>query len=298
MPEILTLSERRISGTGLILPDSADLIHRRYTLFADIIRKPLTPYLNRESEPPETYYGVISLMKNDYVLQTLPIKYDAQIWYFDADISGQTLIAVKCEYLGVLESFANLGTALGLTVTLVENTIGDYRNLPLQWDSINIKCFADCAIQFVLKALTYDFCETDYKDPAIPAQPPAKPEIVSPGVGTDVSDPYPGDGVTDPVQIDKDFVPPPLGNVCQAYTLRFTVQFQVGENPPDEAEYSTNTFGPVSQDFRVKDGQPNVLETQHRGNPLIGGCGAYEYRDIRSFGSGTEILSWSNIRIE
>jgi len=208
MAEIITIETRRISGTGLILPSSADMNYRRYTLFADIIRKPRTPYLNRESDPPETYYGVISLMKDGYVVQTYKIQFDAQIWYFDADITGQVMNTIKCVYDGILVSFENLGTALGLTVTSVENEVTGWKNLPLQWDSIRVKCFADCAIQLVLKGLEYDFCEPDDEIPSEPPEPPKKPETVAPGVGTDISLPYDNDTVTNPAQIDQDFVPP------------------------------------------------------------------------------------------
>lgn len=297
MGEILAIAQRRISGTGLILPAFADLKHRRYTLFADIIRKPRTPYLNRESQPPETYYGVISLMKDGYVLQTYKIKFDSQIWIFDADISGEVLIAVKCQYLGVLQTFVNLGVALNLVPISVENTIGNYKALPLQWDSINVQCFADSAIQFVLKALTYDSCETDYLDPEIPAQPPNKPAAVPPGIGTNIDPAYSGDTTTNPVQIDRDFEPAPIGQFCVGHTLSWTYTYSVNGAPIQTTNAASAVLGPVSVAFRTKPGEPNVLQTKHRGSPFFGGCQEYEYRDILSTGAGTVILSWYNIAV-
>lgn len=298
MAEIITISTRRISGIGLIRPTSAQLKYRRYYLYADIIRKPKTPYLNRDSDPPETYYGVINLLKDDYVYCTYKIKFDAEIWIFDADITGQVINTIKCEYLGVLESFANLGTALGLVVTSVENTIRDYKNLPLQWDSIRIKCFAESAIQFTLKALEYDVCTPADKDPRDPPAPPAKPESVPPGIATNISDPYANDSITKPAEIDKTFVPAPLGNTCTPYTLRFSMITTTSGDPPKTQEGVTSVWGQVSLAFRLKPGNSSILQTMHRGNPQIQGCGNYEYRDIASLGAFTQILSWSNIRIE
>lgn len=297
MAEILFIAERRLSGTGLIIPDPTDLIHRRYTLFADIIRKPKTPYLSRDSEPPKTYYGVINLMKNGYVTQTFKIEYDAQMWNFDADISGQTLIAVKCAYLGTLETFLNLGVKLNLQPFVVDNTIANYKNLPLEWDSIIVKCFADCAIQFVLKAIPYDSCSQDYLNTQDSAIPPVKPQIVDPGIATSISPAYPGDTITSPAAIDLTFVPPPLGNACQAYVLSLTLLVSTSSNPGFMINRSTNVYGPVSLDFRTKEGQPNVLQAQHRGNPQIQGCQPLAYRDIVSLGSGENIISWSNVTI-
>lgn len=295
MAEIITIATRRISGTGLIIPSSADLNYRRYTLFADIIRKPRTPYINTNSSPPKTFYAIISLMKNDYVTQTLKVEFDAQIWTFDADITGQVINTIKCEYVGVLQSFANLGTALGLTVTSVENAIADFKNLPLQWDSIRVKCFGDSAIQFVLKGLEYDVCSPADAIPRAAPTAPTKPAVIAPGTPTNISSAYSGDSITNPAPIDLTFIPPPIGNVCQAYTLSFSVTTTTAGAAPVTVQRSTAVYAPVLEVFRVKAGQPNVLETQHRGNPLVGGCATYQYRDIATFGAGTTILSWGNI---
>lgn len=219
MADIIEITSRRISGTGQIILAEDEVNYRRYTLYADIIRKPLTPFLDRKYEPPQTFYGYINLMRQGYVLQTLRLSYDAQIWNFDADISGQNIVAIKCEYLGILQSFANLGTALGLTVISVENTIDEYSFLPLQFDSMIIKCNAQCAIQFVLKALPYDFCETRYGLPAFSPPAPDKPTPVLPGVPTEISPPYEGDTITDPAQIDKDFAATRPGTWDITYTL-------------------------------------------------------------------------------
>lgn len=261
MAEILTISIRRISGTGLILLSSADMNYRRYTLFADIIRKPRTPYLNTNSSPPKTFYGVISLMKNDYVVQTYKIEFDAQIYTFDADITGQAINTIKCVYDGILVSFENLGTALGLTVISVENDITLWKNLPLQWDSIRVQCFGDCAIQLVLKGLKYDFCEADDEIPGPPPTPPAKPTSVSPGVATNISPAYTNDTLTAPAPIDLTFVPPPIGNQCQQYSV--LVQYNNTLNQP--VQEVRPFYGPIGRVRSVPNGSGSRLEIECRG---------------------------------
>lgn len=225
MAEILEIATRRISGTGLILPTSEQLKHRRYYLYADIIRKPRTPYLNREIEPARTFYGYISLTKDDYVYCTYKIEFDAQMWIFDADITGQVMNTIKCEYRGILGAFVNLGVSLGLTPVNVVNTIDEWKNLPLQWDAIKVKCYADCAIQFVLKALEYDICNDNQKDPKQPPPPPPKPTPVPPGTGTDISPPYDDDPTTEPAPIDEDIVPPPEPKIGEPACSRWMITF-------------------------------------------------------------------------
>lgn len=297
MAEIFTIAERRISGTGLILPTPSQLNYRRYTLFADIIRKPRSPYFSAETSPPKTFYGYISLMKGDYVLQTYSIQFDAEIWYFDADITGQVVNNLKCVYSGVLQSFANLGTALGLTVTSVENAIADFKNLPLQWDSIRVKCYADTAIQFVLKGQEYDACSEADKVPREPAAAPTKPVAVAPGVATNISPAYSGDTITDPATIDDSFVPPPVGIDCQPYTLSFDYTFSLSGGPPQSGSQSLPVYGPVSTNLRIKTGINGVIETEHRGFPVFQGCQAYGYKDVLSIGSTREILTISNVLV-
>lgn len=297
MAQIFTIAERRLSGTGVIIPTAAQLNYRRYTLFADIIRKPRSPYINTKSDPNETYYGVISLIKSGYVVRTYPIQFDAQVWTFDADITGQVINTIKCEYIGVLISFINLGTALGAQLTSVVNAIADFKNLPLEWDSIRVKCFGDCAIQFALKAIEYDTCNEADKVPSNPPPPPTKPAIVSPGIATNISPAYPGDTITSPAPIDLTYVPPPLGNVCQAVTLRWDMQVSTQGAPPTTVGGAIALYGPISQAFSLKPGQSNVLQTSHRGYAASQGCQVAAVRDIISLGATSVILSWSNIRI-
>lgn len=284
MAQILTIATRRISGTGLILPTSTELKYRRYYLYADIIRTPISPYLNRDTEPPESYYGVISLTKDSYVYCTYKIRFNAQMWIFDADISGQLMNTIKCEYLGVLQSFANLGTALGLTVTSVENTIRDYKNLPLQWDSIKIKCFADSAIQFTLKALEYDFCTAADEIPRDPPTPPTKPAIVAPGIATNIDPAYSGDTTTSPAPIDLTYVEPPIGNQCQQYN----VLVQYGNTLNEPVEESRPFYGPIGRVRKVPNGSGSRIEIECRG---IGnqGCQAFGWYTFTTSNSANNL---------
>jgi hypothetical protein len=252
----------------------------------------MTPYFNRNHEPPQTFYGYLSLVKDGYVTQTLSLQYDAQKWTFDADISGQNLIAIKCEYLGILQSFANLGTALGLTVISVENTIANYQYLPLQWDRIICKCEADCAIQLSLFGLEYEACQAEYIDPAGSPIPPLKPTPVSPGVPTDISPPYSGDTITQKATIDESFVPPPLGAACQVGVLNFDVVYRNRDGVTITDPIRVAVRGQVGRTWRSP--SAGLGQLQHQGFPA-GPCESFDYRDVISLGSTVTILDITNI---
>lgn len=287
-----TIDNRRISGTGQLQLSPAQLQYRRYSLFADIIRKPRTPYFNRKYEPPQTFYAYISLMKLGYCLKTFPMKYDAQIWSFEPDICGQALIATKCEYLGVLQSFANLGTALGLTVTSVENTIDAYSFLPLQWDSIIVKCYADTAIQLVLSGLPYDVCQDRYLSPVAGPFAPIKPTQISPGTATQISPPYPQDTITNPADIDKTYVPPAQGTACVPGVLTFTINYELFGTPSTTTR-SLNVYGQVGNSGRSV--TPGVAQIQYQGLVSQGGCQTFDWRDVESLGPFANITSVTGI---
>lgn len=286
------IETRRISGTGIIILSPNNTKLRRYTLFADIIRKPFTPYLNRRYEPPQTFYGYLSLVKDGYLTQTLSLQYDSQKWTFDADISGQNLVAIKCEYLGILQSFANLGTALGLTVTSVQNTIANYQYLPLPWDRIICKCVGDCAIQLSLFGLEYEACVEQYRDPSPNPIPPLKPASVRPRTPTNISPPYAGDTTTQKAPIDETYTPLPVGVACQVGTLTFTARYLPFQGQPLNENVSTSVRGKVELIWRSP--SPGVVQIKTQGFPNES-CRALDWTTVLSRGGTTTILDVSNI---
>lgn len=220
MPTIVDIETRRISGTGILRVPAEMANMREYYLFADIIRTPISRYLTVSSSPSQTFYGRLSLQREGYVTDVFNLSYDAQKWVFTPDISAQTLIAVKCAYLGILETFADLGEALGLTLESVTNTIDDYKFLPLQFDTICLQCYSTSAIQLNLKGLTYDSCRDDYLAPAPSAEPPNKPTPVESGIPTDISEPYDNDDITQRSPIDDGYIPVTEGTWLLTFTNR------------------------------------------------------------------------------
>jgi len=142
----------------------------------------------------------MNFLRGNYVIFTQQIKYAAQAFEFNPDISAQTLIALKCHFDGVNQSFVNQNVALGLTVTSVENPIEDYTVLPLSWDTVKVVCYGSSAIRLRIYGIEYDTCNADYTSPMpIGEIPEPEPGIVA------MDEPLSGDyGVSPPYDAETD----------------------------------------------------------------------------------------------
>jgi hypothetical protein len=255
--EWVTAEERKISGKGVLRvpPGNEDKQIRAYILFASVVRPPRNKYANYNWNPPRSRYANMSFFRNSYLMHTLAMEYEYQAWDGINDISGQTLIAVKCMYDGVLQTFVNLANAMsatpggvGLFVTQVENTIKEYKNLRLAWDEIRVQCYADTAINLRLDVLPYDVCDANYMQDEPPPPSPIPPPPVPPGTPIlDISEPYEpseqpetgDDGDTAPFPGDSPILPPeypPPGR-----TVRLTILWSQSGQPPTESSMYVTT---------------------------------------------------------
>lgn len=217
-----TLETRVISGKGILRidKDAPDFKKSKVlTVYCNVIREPLTPYKNYNYNPPQSQYAYLVFLREDYVVRTEQLKYEQQCFDFYPDISAQTLYAVECAYAGILQSFVNLGIALGAIPTTVTNNIEDWRHQDLFFDTIKVVCYASTAVQIDVVSNSYDLCpEQTSPEPPPPPPPPEPPPKLPPDTPLDedtipVSPPYDGaddDGDTTPFDGDQP-PPPPLG---------------------------------------------------------------------------------------
>lgn len=230
MAEWDVIQERTISGKGVLKVPSDVVKNRAYVLFGTVVRKPTNPYLNYNWNPARARYATLCFLRQGYLINSLPFEYEKQVWDGVNDVSGQTLVAVKCAYAGILQTFANLSLALaqtpgsvGLAPIYVENSIQDYENLRLSWDEIRVQCYADTAISLRLSALPYDICdEVDNDDKTAP--PPPDPILpIPPGTPIEADPPYnedtSDDGNTEPYPGDEPLPPEPCVTVIRGAGL-------------------------------------------------------------------------------
>lgn len=258
---------RLISGKGVLKVIPAQLVYRSYSLFIQVVRKPKQEYLNYNYNPPKSRYATLTFLKDNYVVKEHSVSYPLEKIYEEPDKCGQTLIAVKCAYQGLLESFVNQNLALGLIVTGVTNSIIGYTTLSLEWNEIRVVCYADTAVQLRLYAEDYLACNNSYKVPNPGAPTPASiPEVPSgtPLTGDNApSTPYDyptsDNGNTEPYPGDEIEVPPEYQD-CAAVVV--TYAWQISGFPPGQS--IARVFAPVGG-LRIKPTDPTGVECLCKG---------------------------------
>lgn len=218
---MVELARRIISGKGKLKldKDSEDFKKAKIiTVFADVLRPPINSYANYNYNPPRGRFATLNFMYQGYVVKSEAMDFDSQAWIFYPEINYQTGYALQCSYQGVLESFANLGLALGVTPISIVNKIEDWTHTDLFWDEILVVCYADTAITLIAESTRYDLCpDQEGKEPDPPPPPPNLPppvpvgEPLGVGGNPPVSPAYDEEndgGDTEPFP-DDSFPPPP-----------------------------------------------------------------------------------------
>lgn len=251
MADYELIEDRLISGRGVLKVGESNVKRRHSILYLDVVRLPRNPYLNNNYNPPRGKYAFLTFIREGYVVADASMEYRRQLVESVHDVAGQTLIAVKCAYDGLLTSLEVLSAALGLTVYPRTDLIKDYENLQLGWDEVRFSCYADTAIQARLYTLQYDSCTGDRDDQKKPPTPPAPLPLVP--IGTpigDISAPYDDDtsddGNTAPYPGDE--IPPdpnePPGLDCAKYTVVVRVYTDFAPNP-DYRDFTVRVYGKV-----------------------------------------------------
>lgn len=230
MADFETIQERNISGSGVLRVPSDIQKRRLVILYASVIRKPKSQYLNLNYIPPRSRYAFLTFMRNGYVVGEGAMEFEQQSYDTVSDITSQNLIAIKCAYEGILQTFTNFALAMGLAPISVVDLIKDYEYLSLGWDEVRVKCYADTAINLKLVRLPHDACDPQKDKPRKPPPPPPPPPPVPPGTpieGIDppYDDPDNPDNVTQPYPGDEPPPPPdePPGQQCIKYSFTLSV---------------------------------------------------------------------------
>lgn len=264
--------QRIISGKGLLkVPDTATK-SRYFLLYADIVRYPKNEYRNLNYNPYRSRYATLLFLRGGYVIQEAAMEYSKQQWSLIPDLSGQTLIAVKCAYEGTLISFANLATGLGLPIIQYTDLIKDYENLSLGWDTAQVVCYADTVIRLSLYGDFYASCSIEKDKQQKGGNPPPPPPSVPPGTPiTDTSTvklskpyDYPNDGGnTVPYPSDQT---PPQFDQCSTVTVVFTYT-RVLDGVTSQQTFSVQGKAPVvSADIsEIIDGGSSIFLTDAAG---------------------------------
>lgn len=183
---------RIISGKGILIIPEEFKTARDFALVLDILRLPSQQYLNFAYNPPKGGYGLLTFNRNGRTLFSEQMIFDPQEWDYQNDPTGQALIAIKCVYTGILQTFFNLGNALSLPSISVTNNTTEMSFSETIWDTVKAVCYANTQIQLRLYARQWDACgeEPISFSSALPPDdnPPTKKLPGTPA--TDNSPPY------------------------------------------------------------------------------------------------------------
>lgn len=308
MADYTIAEERLISGKGVLKVSADEDNFRHAYLILDVVRNPTQPYLNNNWNPPRAKYAFLTFRRNEYVIGNAYMEWERQMYDTVPDITSQNLIAIKCQYQGVLQSFANLGDALGVNPVSITDLIKDYESLSLQWDEVLIKCYADTAIQARLYYLLDDTCNLESrKRKRIPPPPPPLPKV-PPGTAIgDISEPYDGEddgGNTEPYPGDEIPPPPdPQPSPCDKLLVTVRVGFQNGTFVDAVGVGSTGglQYAPVVQAF--VETAPGVTRARVQGGAAVGsascdGTTNYNLLYSQSFNPANPIISAEITNIE
>lgn len=307
------LVERNISGRGIVRidKDSSDVKESRIiSVSTSVLRYPTNRYINNNYNPTRSRYGTMNFMREKSVLLSVPIEFDNQVLDFPPESCYQNIYALICVYDGILRSFANLGTALGLTVIQEENRIKGFRHNDSLFDEIKIVCYADTAITVSVYSVPFDLCE-DEQGNTTPTPPPA-PEPPYPneepgGGRVPVGSPLTGDKAVSPAYDGEDddgdtvpfpgdeptpVEPPPEGGSCVQYLVVVSyTQVSTGQR---QNNGGVRVYGEYIPQVRVSPVSPRYVEFYCRG-VLFTGCqpemGWYGVADAQTEAADPAIVS-------
>ena len=249
-----TLGTRYISGTGQYQIIEPSTPPRYYSILVDVLRPPKVFFPSNKYSPQRQRYATMVSLRGGYVIGEYAIDYARYRIDLLADDSGQTLIAVKCAYQGILQTFYNLGNALSLPSISIVDLVVSFTSINFLPDTLQFVCEDSTFIQV---SVVYDFYDTcnpgtpKEKKPPIPPPTPTPPAPVSPATSLSslISPAYPsGDSVTSPNSLDV-YTPPalPHGVAGLQYTVSWTFDLLNTNDTFYQTENGTGTiYGPIT----------------------------------------------------
>lgn len=218
--------ERVISGRGLIKLDDRFRECKRIILYADVIRRPSSEYLNVTWNPDKGFFANAVFCLREYAGASYPMHYSQQMFTVHENDSQQLGASLVCALDNVLDSFVQYAIAQGIPYTK-NNSITSHKYSAFVYDTFRFVCYGGCAISLRMVGELVEKCKPgDAPSDYPPPPPPPSREPVPPGVPVVVDKPYedenPGslDTVPDPIDRDPPPVELPFGEPCVLYNVR------------------------------------------------------------------------------
>lgn len=206
--------QRMISGKGIItIPEDWGGALQIF-LYTSLARDVQTPSKNLTFNPDKGFYAHICFCIDDYVLYSLDVNFEQQVFLIHDQQPSQNLLSLICAYDGILDSFVQLGDAISVVISRT-NLIKSHQYLRFRPNKIRFECFSSCALQLTLKGTKLDRCNLEDGTSSPPPPPPPPYPKVPADVPVIVDPPEPGDDEgedTSPFPIDQFPDPDPQPN--------------------------------------------------------------------------------------
>lgn len=211
------VTERIISGTGVLRLPPLESAVRYYSVLVDVIRLPVDIDRSFKYSPFRQRFATVTALRNGYVIDEFFVNYTNCRYDYLINEPGQVLLALKCAHKQSLSLLSNSGTP-------ETSVIEEFSNLSMIWSELRFCCHSNTGLRVSLYRELYDQCSDDYREKAPPPPPPPPVPSDSNVPIQDVSPPYvDDDDVTSKYPDDEYFQPEPpefpIGNQCAGYDV-------------------------------------------------------------------------------
>lgn len=226
--------ERIISGKGIItIPEDWDEA-LQILLYTSVVRDVVTPSKNLTFNPDKGFYAHICFCIDDYVLYTLDVNFETQVFVIHDQQPSQNLLSLICAYGGILSSLVDIANAVSAVIT-PPSRINEHPYLQFKPNKIRFECFSSCALMLTLRGTKLDRCNPEDGSPTPPSPPPPGFPTVPPGTPIRVSPAEPDDPGgqdTSPFPIDM-FPDPEPEPTCGLFDVTYGIFNPSGEESED-----------------------------------------------------------------
>lgn len=162
-----------MSGAASInLLELSDKLYRVYVLSVEIMRDSASEYINKRHLPYRGYYGNFAISKDGFVTYFADINYPLQRWTLPYDLCNELQRMIPCIDQEIMQSIANLGTALGAIPISIENETSEWLVLDFGPDTIQFSFEPGVGAFVSLWGVPLDVCNELPSAPPPPAHPP------------------------------------------------------------------------------------------------------------------------------
>lgn len=175
---------RIIEKRGVLIPTAEEREAHWLSIFASVIQKPSSEYLNNKYNPAKGWYGVCQLLSQGYVYETITIEFYNQRLYFAERYAAQAVELLGGGIADVKDILASvsLRVTVPVAIVLVPSSPLKYPYIPLTEARFTLPDGCVIAVNLVHEKFrdSTNVNVTDPKDPPAPPPPSTPPPVPNP----------------------------------------------------------------------------------------------------------------------